>query len=353
MSQVLARVPAEDRAALGGLLLVRIGSIQEQRQPAGSRGPELGTEEGMPAAPPETWHTIAQFGHRIALRDFGVTVVRELRISDAALNQAEGAAMLTVAHEIGHAVEKLPYTDRQFALYTVFRRRRAAHDAYNAALLEEQPAWALYERMWQERNGIHERLKAACAVQEEAVNQFNAARRVYSEAIDVFNAAGAAQQKALEAGVDAAGKAQAERLAAYEETRRKTDSVSLQLKKFDTAKYDPADRTLREKRAKTAECDAATRDLEAPLKEARDALAAVYSEDELRTHRLRHFVTLVGSEGIRADLTAYAAKEWPGKPQELFAEAYAFFLMDPGKLKAHSAALHAYFAGGHHRNDSP
>jgi len=72
-----------------------------------------------------------------------------------------------------------------------------------------------------------------------------------------------------------------------------------------------------------------------------------------RTHRVLNFVKFVNDQGISPTLTAYANAEWPHKPAEFYCEAYAYFVVAPDRLKAHSQALHTFFATGKYLNDNP
>jgi hypothetical protein len=48
-----------------------------------------------------------------------------------------------------------------------------------------------------------------------------------------------------------------------------------------------------------------------------------------------------------------AAAQWPGEPRELYAEAYAYYVGAPDRLRTHSQPLFDYFAAGRYTNDNP
>jgi hypothetical protein len=79
---------------------------------------------------------------------------------------------------------------------------------------------------------------------------------------------------------------------------------------------------------------------------------AVFSKTRNQSHRLLNFIQLVNSESISPGLTAYAADTWPHNPREFYAEAYAYFVLNPERLKKHSLALHQFFAGRGYLNDA-
>ncbi|HEX5727346.1 MAG TPA: hypothetical protein VFX98_17875, partial [Longimicrobiaceae bacterium] len=62
-----------------------------------------------------------------------------------------------------------------------------------------------------------------------------------------------------------------------------------------------------------------------------------------RSAKVQKFVDFVESQRI-APVTPYAEKNWPHKPEEFYAEAYAMWRVKPAELKAKSQALHDWFA---------
>jgi hypothetical protein len=63
------------------------------------------------------------------------------------------------------------------------------------------------------------------------------------------------------------------------------------------------------------------------------------------------FYDFVTSKGIAPTdaFSPYAKSEWPAKPGEFYAEAYSFFITDPGKLKKFSTPLYEWFADGKYK----
>ncbi|WP_309892743.1 hypothetical protein [Archangium sp.] len=75
-----------------------------------------------------------------------------------------------------------------------------------------------------------------------------------------------------------------------------------------------------------------------------------FQDKTLRLHRL--IAVAGGAQGSGEPVTRYAKESWeerPSKPQELFAEAYWLWLLEPDFLKEHYPALHEFFETGQYR----
>ena len=79
----------------------------------------------------------------------------------------------------------------------------------------------------------------------------------------------------------------------------------------------------------------------------RGELAAVSSPSGTRSLRLERFVALVNRHRI-APITPYAAKNWPGHPDEFFAEAYTMWLNEPKRLETLARPIKDWFDAGEH-----
>lgn len=71
-----------------------------------------------------------------------------------------------------------------------------------------------------------------------------------------------------------------------------------------------------------------------------------------RSVRLNRFVEYVTQRNINPGLTDYTGVNWAGHPQELFAESYSLWLLDPQFLSGFSNDLFTYFESGAYRNDA-
>jgi hypothetical protein len=69
------------------------------------------------------------------------------------------------------------------------------------------------------------------------------------------------------------------------------------------------------------------------------------------TERRRKFMAYVLKKKIPPDLTEYSGKHWPDEPDELLAEAFSLWKVDPVLLRRHSRDLHDYFTRGEHLID--
>jgi hypothetical protein len=77
------------------------------------------------------------------------------------------------------------------------------------------------------------------------------------------------------------------------------------------------------------------------------ALAATKDPSSTRSKRLQAFVVLVDKNKLKP-ITQYAKDNWPGKPEEFYAEAFSLWHTDPTFLGSYSAALKSWFDAGEH-----
>jgi hypothetical protein len=80
-----------------------------------------------------------------------------------------------------------------------------------------------------------------------------------------------------------------------------------------------------------------------------DATKRARGKTNLGSVALEEFVAYVNERKISPRLTGYASENWPEKPQELYADAYALSLADPQFLNAFFPDLAAYFKKGAYR----
>lgn len=83
------------------------------------------------------------------------------------------------------------------------------------------------------------------------------------------------------------------------------------------------------------------------LREKKAAQAGVSDKTGKTSKRLTNFVDVVNKNKI-PPLTDYARTNWPGHPEEFYAEAYALWLANPAFLDANAHALKAWFDAGEH-----
>ena len=63
------------------------------------------------------------------------------------------------------------------------------------------------------------------------------------------------------------------------------------------------------------------------------------------TKRLQKFIDLINANNIRR-FTKYSADNWPGNPDEFYAEAYSLWLADPTFLRTNYPVVHNFFSSG-------
>jgi uncharacterized glyoxalase superfamily protein PhnB len=180
----------------------------------------------------------------------------------------------------------------------------------------------------------------------------------YNEEVERSNATIAPLTEAGKAYEVASGK----RVAAMEAQNKVADAINAAIKaKKSTEALDK----------QFAECEEVTKAClvkEADLQEKHAARklereAAVAALDKARrereraeksgtTSRVANFVAYVSKHEIARN-TKYAESEWPGKPEEFYAEAYADWVMNQKALGDHSMLLLNWFKEGRYRNDVP
>jgi hypothetical protein len=64
---------------------------------------------------------------------------------------------------------------------------------------------------------------------------------------------------------------------------------------------------------------------------------------------VKAFYDVVIKNNISPALTTYAAKNWPAKPEEFYAEAYSFFVKKPADLETYSKVLFDWFKAGNYK----
>jgi hypothetical protein len=369
---VLNKLQPEDRTAMDGVPLIKVESMPDDKpDPAPQVPPDV--PQGPPPAPAETWHTIAHFRYQISTKQFGIAETKEFMISRAALENPKkllgeqmADARRTIAHEVGHVVEKHRYMVENRKVHEAlhkYDKLRKEFEAARRTTEAEQQALVPIQRQLDE---LTDKIAAAASARGAAYDKYKAAWGTAQVAVDAYNAAVERQDRALAAG----GKPPDEQWEALQKKVHDTKTTLVDLERirantekalddlvarrdgFHAKKYAPAIEKVNGVIQAQNACHAAAEKQWLAYEEAVQQLASVYSPDDRQTHRLRNFVALVKTHNVPPDLTPYAAKEWPDRPQELFAEAYSLFVTQPAALTGRFQVLHDYFAGGRHRNDT-
>jgi hypothetical protein len=298
----LLKMPADDRKALAGVTLKRDETVME----AGESFTGL-----------FSWRVSAV----TTATTTAPTLTQELTMATSAF-QSPGAAAWTAVHEAGHAVDSA-------------RRRPAA--------LATGTAMAAF-------NATIAPLNAASTT---ATNAFNAAIALFSRYNTADRTAARPYTEALRAAhraIRTLGSAQTSRQLSANETAADAAVAARDRARSALAAGHPARGdfaatvTAQDAWLVAAKARAVAR---AALLKAQSDEAAVTSQTGTMSRRLERFVAVVNRNGI-APITPYARKNWPGHPDEFFAEAYAMWLNDPKRLDSLAKPLKDWFDAGEH-----
>ncbi len=240
-----------------------------------------------------------------SVNDEVVTDTTELRLADSAFADV-GQLQETVIHEAGHAVASKPRRD---------------------AFGKELNATAGFNKKVNAQNKTADALTAAADVMNPLATEANDIKAEFDAL--VAERATVKSDKAAVAAIDAKLKA----------LKKRHDAVSKKL----------APATAKHTAAQAADTTAISG--KETAREAKDAAKAA-ADDTLaasgETKAVQKFVDFVTDKGI-APITTYAKDNWPGKPGEFYADAYAMFLTDPAALKKASVDLFDWFKAGNYK----
>jgi hypothetical protein len=331
VARVLTQLGTSAGNALKGVSLTRVKTLGERRARAG------------------TWETLALFSQNLepTRPDENTMSVSDLifeRMSAASGGASEGA--LSLAHETAHALETETVRPKVPAW-------RSAQDDYNrkrevyvrSAELAEKSRKANVAVI-QQKDRIGDRLAAANRAYDDAFAAQDIAEDAYNAAIDAFN-----DRTGPEAAIAAAKRSLDAAKAHTADTNRRRKAVEAE----PSGLAAELARTKRELAEASAAMDAADKAMATAKRafELKNAeIESLWSKDRKLSSRVLNFERFVNTSSIPTDLTAYAAAEWPAKPHEFYAEAFAYFVLAPERLKSHSAALHQYFETSKHLNDA-
>lgn len=307
----LQRMPAADRSALDGVDLVREHTVLVNGSPAAGR-----------------------FEHTTSLAARATTATRSatLTIADSAFAQdtlsfiGDGgagapASAMTILHEAGHAVETKAVRDATFARMQEEGRFNAATDVLNTAITTANAAGTAAVAT----------MNTYPPAQQQQAKAFLRAVNRYSTALDnIGRNKDPADNAALETDALAA--------------RATRDQAHAALPAKHPARADFASTIAGQNSWHTAARERARINAEVHRRQAEEAAA----QGTGRSRRLDGFVAVVNANNI-PPLTAYAAQNWPGHPEEFFAEAHSLWLNDRAYLQTNAPALVTWFDGGGHR----
>jgi hypothetical protein len=401
-----ALLPPEDKAALKGVDLKRVGIIDGDPDIAGQF-------DSKTAAVNETT-TVAGQTATLQLADSAFA-------DDATLFVGGGVQPLprsyqTIVHEVGHAVEQKAKRDAEMARATTRVASNATIPALNAAVDVSKDAFAEWKASNDDLNVTIDKLDAANAAATKNPEMIKSLQNEYKEkksAVDakgklyeslntdahakeaVFKVADEAATKAelalkatrVPESMVAAAKAEmvtagsnakaalgtALKQSLDAKARSETDAyrsainaVSAQLDAYVVVigsghvKPDAQDEIL-DAAIKTREAEKQKLTKAAPTNPALAAFAPVEAAQRSwtnavktlariaeRTQRVQRFVVLVNAHRI-TPFTKYAKDNWPFKPEEFFAEAYSLWRTDPEFLRTNAKVVFDWFEAGLYR----
>ncbi|MGY4644247.1 peptidoglycan-binding protein [Cellulomonas sp. URHB0016] len=312
----LSAMPAGDRSALAGVELRREATLTD------ATGAALAGKFSH-SATLVTGATTATRSETLSIADLAFAGDGLSFVGDAA--RSGPASAHTIVHEAGHAVETKALRDAQF-------ETMQAQGAMNATIT---------------------RLNAAVAVFNPAMRASFAAARRWTPAqrqqgarlLAAVNATSTAIQ-ALATNDAPDRNAARDRAATQAAARRDTARAAL-------ARAAPTHPALTDFAATLTAQDAwlvaarARAQANATVHDRRADETAV-SGAAGGSRRLADFVTVVNANRV-PPLTEYARRNWPGHPEEFFAEAYALWQNDRQYLQTNAPSLVTWFDGGGHR----
>jgi hypothetical protein len=299
----LSKMLKADRAALSGVTLRRARSLMHDGQPKDGlfEWDVSGVAAGSSTAP---------------------TLTQVLSLADSAFADLDQASEIVV-HEAGHGVE----TDK---------RRRAQLAAGIAVAAENRTI-----------DSLNDAARAATGALNSALNRANSYLAADRTAANAFIQAVRATHTALNAFAFSSTTANA----AARETAANTAVATRNTRRSALPANNPADGDF------AAACDrqddwlaaAAAFVTARTAKEQaqRDVTAASGVGNRGISRRLERFTELVRRHNI-APITPYARQNWPGHPEEFFAEAYTMWRHDPDRLESLARPLKEFFDTGQH-----
>ena len=304
----LSRLPTDDRLALNGVQLIR------EKKLAGDQTGRFEAKTGMTSD--------------------GKKVIdeRQLLIADAAFARdatsfvggtaATGpASFLTIVHEAGHAVEKKAALDAKRAEGEAILTSTSADAAAAKAATAVKKAAPKADAAFSKRPAA---VQTAAAAYRDAVKKATTAIEAFAD--DTSDADHPDTEKPAADAITARN-AELAKLP-------KGSPAGGDFAKLSKAQDDWFAAALKRAAARAA------------LSAKRTALAKAGGIDD--SARMQAFVAFVTKESIPR-LTKYAEDNWPGKPDEFFAEAYSLWLNDPEYLQSQAPKLKAWFDAGKHR----
>ena len=325
----LSRLSTAERKALNGVKLVR------DRTLANADGDPLDglfKHEMSVTAGSDTTPSEATRAESLHLADSAFANDTIGFIGDSA--DAAVASFGTIVHEAGHAVEGKAQRDAQFAR---MEAQAVVNNDTFALNAQQQTTNAAITGLSTATSAFGPVLAGYPAADRKTATAYVAAVNAASTAIAAY-----ARGNKVDKFPDQA-KAAGDKVAAR-------DAEAAKLPTGHRASSDLAAVVSAQDRLHSAARDRATAFTK--LEAAKEALAERKKDEakvtkDGKSSRLAAFVAFVTKNKI-PPLTAYAKQNWPGKPEEFYAEAFSLWHNDPTYLKNNAPKLKDWFdAGGH------
>lgn len=328
----LLRLPGSDRSALAGVKLVRDSTLTNDKgEPlSGEFRHQSSVTAGSPTDP-----SVASRAESLHLADSAFS--NDAISFIGGKGDAAVASFHTILHEVGHAVETKALSDARFATFEAQAQVNNATHAFNARQQTTNTAVGAANDAL--RDAVAKSNKYSAADKKASSDFVKAVRAAVGPINSYANNQTVAQFSTLEAAAKTAiGKRDGEKgklPAGHPAHADFADAIKTQNDWFAAAQARAT--------AFTALDASKTK-----LAQQKQAQQAVSNKSGKESKRLENFVALVNKHKI-PPLTEYAKKNWPGHPEEFFAEAYSLWLNDPTYLEANAKPIKDWFDAGEHR----
>ena len=280
-----------------------------------------------------TGATQATRSQSITLADSAFTADKVSFVGDK--GDAVSGSFETLLHEVGHAQESQAQRDAAFAEAQAVGVLNDKQNALNTAITADDTA----------RNDTRTALNTVAPKLAKYSKPDQTAGRAYISAVnavtprlDAFSETGnSANETAVQTVITKRDAEQTKLKKAQSSHPALSDFADLQAKQdawFAAAK-------VRSSAQAAKDAASATRDTKKKEKDATQ-------NSKGQSKHLTNFVDFVTKNNIQP-ITDYARDNWPGNPEEFYAEAFSLWLNDPTYLKTNAPKLFDWFDTGQHR----
>jgi peptidoglycan hydrolase-like protein with peptidoglycan-binding domain len=326
MHAALSTLSGAEKAALVGVALIREHTL---------------TVNGKPAA--------GAFSHSASVGPSGpATRSDSISIADSAFandnlsfvggkSNAAAESFETIVHEAGHAVETKALRDAQFDQFTAQATQNAQTATFNQANSASNAAITNFNT---ESTSAFAKAKGYAKADQAAMSAYRSALNAATTALSALSTPSTANGIT---GIEAKAVAAVAKRAAEQAKLKAANASHPALNDF--AATDAA------QDAWLAAAQVRAKEL-VKLDAAKAATTAAKAKVAVKgsgghSKRLSNFVAFVNKNGI-LPFTEYARQNWPGTPDEFYAEAFSLFHTDPEFMQTNYKPLFDWFTQGEH-----